>query len=173
MKKNLFATTIGLFASLIIYGQYTITTVRNPNIMTGYKYLTRTNHFTSFRYTRSYSISGDNFQTVYRLFHPRRGTQIFTIIATHYKSDQKVEVVTESVIDKVSEEINKEKTNYVIPSLAKFGFRGSVGTLRRKKIPDQLAVKFESAKFENVKVVNVLGSKKNNDYEFFILDENE
>ena len=171
MKKILLTLTIGLFATFITYGQTTKKAATTQSLMTGYQYLMSSNNFTSFKYSRTYSTSGDNFITKYKIYHPTKGTHILTIIATHFKSDQKVEVVTEDANGGIFAEMNKEQTTYETPSLAAFGFRGSVGALGGKKVPNQLAVKFTSAKFENVKVASVLGSQENNDFEFFILDE--
>ena len=171
MRKLLLTLTIGLFATSMTYGQTTKKATTAQTLMTGYQYLMSTNNFTSFKYSRTFSTSGDNFVTKYKIYHPVKGTYILTITATHYKSDKKVEVVIEDTNGGIFSEINKEETTYETPSLATFGFRGSVGALGGKKVPNQLAVKFTSAKFENVKIASVLGSHENNDFEFFVLDE--
>lgn len=139
--------------------------------MTGYQYLLSTNNFISFKYSRTFSTSGDTFITKYKIYHPTKGTYILTITATHYKNEKKVEVVIEDTNGGIFSEINKEETAYETPTLDVFGFRGSVGALGGEKVPNQLAVKFTSARFENVKVASVLGSHENNDFEFFVLDQ--
>jgi hypothetical protein len=171
MRKIILALTIGLVATFIAYGQSAKKTTTGQTLMTGYQYLMSTDNFTSFKYSRTYSTSGDNFITKYKIYHPIKGTYILTITATHYKDDKKVEVVIEDANGGIFSEINKEETTYEAPSMAMFGFRGSVGELGGTKVPNQLAVKFTSSKFENVKVVSVLGSHENDDFEFFVLDQ--
>ena len=171
MRKIILTLTVGLFATFIGYGQTTKKATPTQTLMTGYQYLMSTNNFTSFKYSRTFSTSGDNFITKYKIYHPTKGTHILTITGTHFKNDKKVEVVTEDADGGIFAEINKEETTYETPSLATFGFRGDVGALGGKKVPNQLAVKFTSTKFETLKVASVLGSHENNDFEFFVLDQ--
>ena len=84
--------------------------------------------------------------------------------------EKKVEVITEEADGGIFAQLNKEETTYDVPSLEVFGFRGNVGLLGGKKVPNQLAVKFSSSKLEYIKVLSVLGSNYNNDFEFFVLD---
>ena len=171
MRKIILTLTIGLFTTFTIFGQTTKKTTTAQTLMTGYQYLMSTDNFTSFKYSRTFSTSGDNFITKYKIYHPIKGTYILTITARHFKNDKKVEIVIEDTKGGIFSEINKEETTYETPSMATFGFRGSVGALGGKKVPNQLAVKFTSAKFENVKIASVLGSHENNDFEFFVLDK--
>ena len=171
MRKIILVLTIGLLATFITYGQTIKKTTSTQTLMTGYQYLMSTDNFTSFKYSRTFSTSGENFITKYKIYHPIKGTYILTITATHFKNDKKVEVVIEDTKGGIFSEINKEQTTYETPSMSTFGFRGSVGALGGKKVPNQLAVKFTSEKFENVKIASVLGSHENNDFEFFVLDK--
>jgi len=140
---------------------------------TGYAYILSSDEYIAIKYTRSYSGSGDEFLTKYVIFHPTKGYAWMTVTATHNKSSKTIKVGIDDTNESIFSHINDEETNYETASLAPFGFRGDVGVLGGKRVPNQLMVKFASGKFENVKVVHVLGSEKS-EFEntmYFILDE--
>lgn len=149
MRKFILTLTVGFLTTFMTYGQASKKVATSQVLMTGYQYLMSKNDFTSFKYSRILSAFGDNFITKYKIYHPVTGKYFLTITATHYKSEKKVEVVVEDANGGIFSDINKEETTYEIPTLAPFGFRGAVGGLGGKKVPNQLAVKFTNAKFEN------------------------
>ena len=138
----------------------------------GYQYLVSTDNYTRFNYTRTYSHSGGQYITTYKLYHPISGLHTITITATHYKFEKRVEVSVEYANGGLFSSINNEQVTYGTPTSTSFGFRGSVSALGGNRVPNQLEVKFSSSAFENVKVLSVAGSHENNDFEFFLLDKN-
>ena len=157
-----------LTASSISYGQ---AAHKAPVVFhTGYQYLTRTNQSTPFRYTRSFHGSGPVFTTIYKLYHPTRGTHFLTITAIHDKAAQKVVVEVADTKGSIFSPINQEETTYESAPVTGFGFRGAVGGLFGKHIPNQLGLQFTSRRAEQVKVLSVLGEHEDNEFEFFTLE---
>ncbi len=169
-NKLFLILTIAFSIALATFGQTTKKT-STQTFLKGYQYLVSSDNFTAFKYTRTYSSSGGNFITTYKIYHPTKGYHKLTITATHNPNNKKVVVTTEDVGGGIFAEMGSEETTYETPSLEPFGFRGSVGALSGNRVPNQLKVKFASAKFENIKVGQVMGSHENNDFEFFVLDD--
>lgn len=139
---------------------------------TGYEYVLNDNDFYPFKYTRSYSGSGNEFVTTYTIYHPTKGYAAYTVTATHFKTERKVVVSIDDAGGGLLAHINSEETTYETPSLTSFGFRGAVGALGGNRVPNQLYVKFVSEKFENVKVIHVNATEPgSNDFIFYVLDE--
>lgn len=149
-----------------------LTSAYSQTKYTGYQYVLNSDDYISFKYTREYKTDGENYLTIYKIYHPKKGHHAFTITATHYKADKKVKVDVEDAGGGIFAHINSEETTYETPSLEPFGFRGSVGALGGKRVPNQLMVKFVSNKFENVKVVHVNATEPGtNNFYFYVLDE--
>lgn len=140
---------------------------------TGYAYVLNSDDYVALKYTRTYSGSDNIFVTKYTIYHPKKGYAWVTVTATHNKTDKTVKISVDDTNESIFSHINDEETTYESLSLEPFGFRGAVGALGGKRVPNQLMVKFVSNKFENVKVVHVLGSEKSdfNNTMYFILDE--
>lgn len=161
--KGLLALTLILF----------VTNAYSQKKYTGYAYMLNSDDYVAIKYKRAYSGSGDEFVTKYTIYHPTKGYAWVTITATHNRADKTVKISVDDTNEGIFSHINDEETTYETPSLKAFGFRGSVGALEGKRVPNQLLVKFISNKFENVKVVHVLGSEKS-DFDntmYFVLDE--
>jgi TonB family protein len=137
---------------------------------TGSQYLTHTGRSTAFRYTRTFRATGPVFTTVYKLYHPTRGTHFLTIAAAHDKAAKKVVVEVADMQGSIFSQINQEETTYEGAPVTGFGFRGAVGGLFGNRIPDQLGLQFTSRRAEQVKVLSVLGAHEGNDFEFFTLE---
>jgi len=149
-----------------------LTSAYSQTKYTGYQYVLNSDDYISFKYTREYKTVGENYVTIYKIYHPTKGHHAFTITATHYTADKKVKVDVEDAGGGIFAHINSEETTYETPSLEPFGFRGSVGALGGKRVPNQLMVKFVSNKFENVKVVHVNATEPGtNNFYFYVLDE--
>ena len=148
-------------------------TYPNPTLYTGYAYVLSSDDYIAIKYNRTYSGSSDLFVTKYTIYHPTKGYAWMTVTATHDKINKKVDVSIDDTNEGVFSHINDETTSYENASVEPFGFRGAVGALSGKRVPNQLEVKFVSNKFENVKVIHVLGSDKTdfNNTMYFILDE--
>ena len=140
---------------------------------TGYAYVLNSDDYVAVKYTRAYSGSGNEFVTKYTIYHPTKGYAWITVLATHNIANKTVKISVDDTNEGIFSHINDEETTYETPSLEAFGFRGSVGALAGKRVPNQLMVRFVSNKFENVKVVHVLGSEKAdfNNTMYFVLDE--
>ena len=170
MKHLMTKTLKGLLAlTLILF----VSTAYSQTKYTGYAYVLNSDDYVTIKYTREYSGSGDEFVTKYTIYHPTKGYAWITVTATHNRADKTVKISVDDTNEGIFSHINDEETTYETPSLEAFGFRGSVGALAGKRVPNQLMVKFVSNKFENVKVVHVLGSEKSdfNNTMYFVLDE--
>lgn len=170
MKHLMTKTLKGLLAlTLILF----VSTAYSQTKYTGYAYVLNSDDYVTIKYTRAYSGSGDEFVTKYTIYHPTKGYAWITVTATHNRADKTVKISVDDTNEGIFSHINDEETTYETPSLEAFGFRGSVGALAGKRVPNQLMVKFVSNKFENVKVVHVLGSEKSdfNNTMYFVLDE--
>lgn len=163
-------TLKGLFTiSLLLL----MTNTYSQTKFTGYAYVLNSDDYVAIKYTRAYSGLGDEFVTKYTIYHPTKGYAWITVTATHNIATKTVKVSVDDTNESIFSHINDEKATYETPSLEPFGFRGTVGALGGKRVPNQLMVKFVSNKFENVKVVHVLGSEKSdfNNTMYFVLDE--
>lgn len=170
MKHLMTKTLKGLLAlTLILF----VSTAYSQTKYTGYAYVLNSDDYVTIKYTRAYSGSSDEFVTKYTIYHPTKGYAWITVTATHNRADKTVKISVDDTNEGIFSHINDEETTYETPSLEVFGFRGSVGALAGKRVPNQLMVKFVSNKFENVKVVHVLGSEKSdfNNTMYFVLDE--
>jgi len=163
-KKIIVTVIMILFTVTLSFGQKKI-------YLTGYQFLTSTGQYTSFKYTREYSGSGDEFLTTYTIYHPAKGTPSVIIKATHNVSQKKITVTVEDANGGMFAHINTEEKTYTTPSLEPFGIGGAVRMLGGDNVPNQLMVKFVSSKYENIKVCHIAGSHENSDFEFFVLDD--
>lgn len=169
--KHLFKIIFkGLFTLSLIFF---INNVYSQTTLSGFAYLLSSDDYIAIKYTREYSNSGDNFVTKYVINHPTKGFPWIKVTATHNKVAKTVNVSVDDTNEGFFSNINEEKSDYETASLEPFGFRGAVGSLGGKRVPNQLMIKFVSDKFENVKVVHVLGSRKTdiNNAIYFVLDE--
>lgn len=158
----------------IIYFLISVAFIFNVKAQTkfsGYQYLVSSDSYLAIKYTRSYTNTSDTFKTVYKIYHPTKGHHAITITATHIKSQKSITVDVEDAGGGIFSHINSESTKYEEPSMEWFGFRGAVGAMGGKRVPNQLTLKFVSNKYENVKVVHIAGAHENNDFEFFVMDE--
>lgn len=170
MKRTITKAIKGLMTiSLVIL----MTNAYSQTKYTGYAYVLNSDDYVAVKYTRAYSGSGDEFVTKYTIYHPTKGYAWITVTATHNQANKTVKISVDDTNEGIFSHINDEETTYETPSLEAFGFRGTVGALAGKRVPNQLMVKFVSNKFENVKVVHVLGSEKSdfNNTIYFVLDE--
>jgi hypothetical protein len=92
-------------------------------------YVMNIDDYVSFKYTRSYSTSGNNFVTTYQVYSPTNGRLYQIITATHIVSESKIVVDIKDANGGIFAHINKEQTTYDTPTLEAFGFRGSAGML--------------------------------------------
>ena len=136
---------------------------------TGYYYSVNLDDYTSFKYTREYKENGSVYKTIYKIYHPTKGTHIYTVIAEHFKSKKKIVVKSLNSDGGTFALLNEEETTYDKPSMEFFGYGGIYAVASDS--PNQLMVKFISNKYENIKVAHLFASKRNSDYHFFILDE--
>ncbi|WP_160328230.1 energy transducer TonB [Solirubrum puertoriconensis] len=121
------------------------------------------------RYTRTLRQTGGRYITVYRILHPRSGAPALLITATHNPIDKTIRVEIEAAGGGLFTHINTETLEYDEPPRGAFGFRGAVGALGGRAMPDQLAVQFLSAQHEHIKVLSVLGLHED-DHEFWVLE---
>ena len=125
-----------------------------------------------FEYSVSTLFSEGVYKTVYKVFRPGSNKNRYTITASHFKDLKKVvvEVNDEQYILTVM--TGREETIYDEPTLALFGFRGTLGILD-KAAPSQLAVQFLSGRYDYVKVLRFLGSSVDGIFQFFIFSESD
>jgi hypothetical protein len=171
MRLFVFLLFLQSFTALNTFGQGARKTNSKAGLLTGYQYRLSRDSYTSFKYSRVYSSADGEFITTYKIFHPANGRYVYTVIATHNKIEQTVKVLIKDTSGGIFSRVNDESTDYETPSLSPFGIRGDVALLAGDKVPNQLAVKFVNAKYENVKVLSVAGSRDNNDFVFYILEK--
>ncbi len=163
MKKCsviLLVTLISIFSLNCIYGQ-------KKGI--GQTYDVERDRFYSFRYTREYKENGDNYITIYTIYHPITNRHSHTITATNYKSEKLIVVSVDDAKGNIFSHIREEKTTYEIPSEEIFGFRGVCGELAGDRCPNQLSVGFVSDRYENVNVFEVASSRpESSNFHFFV-----
>lgn len=141
--------------------------------LTGLVYDLKSDDYYSIKYNRKYSGTDNEFVTKYTIYHPTKGYAWMTVTATHDKMKKEIKVSVDDTNEGIFSHINDEEIKYDSASIEPIGSRGMAGVLGGKRIPNQITVKFVSAKYENVKVVHIMGSAKSefsNAY-YFILDE--
>jgi hypothetical protein len=171
MKKNstLFAILIILVLSNTGFGQKKKTTSIK---LTGREYDLNDDVYVPFKYTRSFSMSADNFITTYKIYNPHTGDLFQIITATNIVSEKKVVVDVVDANGGMFAHIHSEETSYQSPSLEPFGFRGSAGAIGGNRVPNQLMVKFLNNKFQYIKVMNIDATPSDTDNYFdYILDK--
>lgn len=163
MKKHLFTTILLVLIYIQVSGQQFKGQQRIYNDYGVSNYNTL--------YSRTMYEGEGQYITVYKVYSLSR-EHIVTIKATHQKDIKKVSV---SVVDPnggVFSHINTEETDYEEPSMGPFGIRGSHALLAGGKVPFQLALKFLSDKFENVKVVSVSAKRPGtNEFIYYIFND--
>jgi hypothetical protein len=141
---------------------------------TGY-YCTGLDDLTPIKYTREYTEVADTFITTYKIYSPTYGHYL-NITATHYKPEKKIVVSIDDITVSIGGHIHTEEITYDTPSMKMFGRRGSFQSMfdAQGRLPNDLALKFVSKKYENVKVVNITRGVDYSDgsTSWYILDEN-
>ena len=138
---------------------------------TGYQYTVNSDEVIKFKYTREYIEEEDLYTTIYKIYDLDKGKHAITVTAVHYKPEKRVVVEVEDASGGFFSDMNKEETTYEEPSSEPFGFRGSIGALIGKKVPNQLKVKFVSEKYENIKVMDIMSLREYGTYQFLVLDD--
>lgn len=160
--------------SVCIFLLTVIPSIHGQTFHKGYVYHLGYDDYYPFKYTREYQEEENIYTTIYKLYHPQKGSHNYTITAVHDKLKKNVKVDIEKIGGGIFfSEIREEETSYEVASMKPFGFRGNIGVLGGNKVPNQLMVKFVSNKYENVKIVHVFGTPKvtPDDWYFYILDE--
>jgi len=152
-----FSITICLMISTVIFSQ---------KIQTCYLYSVSSDSYQKFNYTISIDSSDGEYVTAYSIY--QNGKVRYKCIAKHYMNEQRVVVEVSDEKYFLSDMFNKEETTYGTATLKAFGFRGNVGALTNDDIPNQLALKFMSSKYQHVKVLSVLASYSDGDFKFFV-----
>jgi len=114
---------------------------------TGNAYVLNSDDYVTIKYARGYKGSGDEFVTKYTIYHPTKGYAWITVTATHNRANKMVKISVDDTNEGIFSHINDKETTYQTPSLEAFGFRGTVGALAGKRVPNQLMVKFVSNKY--------------------------
>ena len=168
-NKALLIFTIIFSIAFVTFGQ-TAKKESTQTFLKGNRYFVFADELIAFNYTRTYSRSGGNFITTYKIYDPADGMHDLTITATHDPNTKKVVVMKEYADPKTYAPMGSEETTYDAASLEPFGVKGSDGESSDIN-PHQLKVKFTSSKFENINVCQILALRKSNDTEFFLLDD--
>ncbi len=123
-------------------------------------------------YTREYKESGDTFITFYKIYSSRYGHYL-NITATHYKSEKKIVVSIDDITVKVGGHISTQEITYEEPSLKMFGRQGSFKARfdAQNLLPNDLALKFVSKKFENIKVLQIVKDSNLDSMKWYLLDQ--
>lgn len=137
---------------------------------TGY-FCTGVGKFAPFKYTRKYTESGDTFITLYKISN--KYGYYLNIKATHFKSQKKIVVDIDDISVKIYGHISTQEYVYEEPSLKWFGRQGSFKANfdAQNVLPNELALKFISGRFENVKVIHISKDTNMNSTKWYILDE--
>lgn len=137
-------------------------------------FCTGVNEFSPIKYTREYKQEGsDKFITIYKISSARNGYYL-NISATHYKSEKKVVVeIYDVTVPKEYGHISTQEVEYEEPSLKMFGRQGSFKAMfdNQNVLPNEIAVKFVSGKYENVKIVHIAKDTGMNSTKWYVLDE--
>jgi hypothetical protein len=161
-KPNKMNKSILLFCALLF-----VITATSQKLQKCSLYSFASDSYQQFNYSVSYSGTDGLFATTYYIYNSKRRVK-YKVVATHVKGEKRVTVSVTDEQSILGEMFNYEKTEYQTPTLKPFGFRGNVGGLGGKHVPNQLTVKFVSAKYEHVQVLSVLGSYANGDFKFFV-----
>jgi len=138
----------------------------SQKIQTCYLYSLNSDSHQKFNYTVAIDSSESEYNTTYLIYQD--GKVRYKCVATHYKNEQKVVVEVSDQKYFLSDMNNKEEATYDTTTLKPFGFRGNIGALTGKHVPNQLGVKFMSSKFQHVKVLSVLASYADGNFQFFV-----
>jgi hypothetical protein len=129
-------------------------------------------------YTRSYTKAGKQvFVTTYKIYNAEHKQNVAIVTATHNKAKKTIEVSVRDMAAPGAPVVNVEKTGYETPYMGLFGSGGKVGAIgnatSRGTSPSQLAVKFASKKYDQVKVVSVAGAHEQTNVRLsvYLLDE--
>ena len=144
----------------IVFTIMTIATVNGQTTKyTGY-FCTGMNELSPFKYTREYKQDGDNYITLYKIYSPTEGYYL-NITATHYKSENKIIISIDDITVKVGGHVSTQELTYEEPSVKIFGWPGMFKETydAQNVLPNELALKFVSNKFQNVKVVSIVNMK--------------
>jgi hypothetical protein len=137
---------------------------------TGY-FCTGVNENTPFQYSKEYIEKKDTFITLYKIYSYNYGYYL-NITATHYKTEKKTVVSIDDITVKTNGHISSQEITYENPSMTPFGivgyFKATVDAQNR--LPDQLALKFFSSKFENVNIISVVKDDNLNSLKWYVLD---
>ena len=139
---------------------------------TGY-FCTGVNQLSPFKYTREYKQEGsDTFITLYKIYSATNGYYL-NITATHYKSEKKIVVNIDDITIKIGGHISTQEITYNELSLTLFGRPGRFKEMydAQNVLPHELALKFVSNKFENVKIANVSRDVHGANLTWYVLDE--
>ncbi|MDP2303662.1 MAG: hypothetical protein Q8N03_14685 [Ignavibacteria bacterium] len=169
MKKKIKIILLLFIVTIFFFNQDIYTQTK----YTGY-FCTGLNKLTSIKYTREYTQVADTFITTYKIYDPTYGYYL-NITATHYKPEKKIVVSLDDVTVSIGGHINTEEIEYETPSMKIFGRRGSFQSMfdAQGRLPNDLALKFVSKKFENVKVAHITRGVDYSDgsTSWYILDE--
>jgi hypothetical protein len=139
---------------------------------TGY-FCTGVNEFSPFKYSREYKNENDTtYVTLYKIYSPTDGYYL-NIKATHYTTKKQVVVDIDDISIKVGGHISTQEIFYEEPSLKMFGRQGSFKASfdAQNVLPNELALKFLSEKYQNIKVVYVVKDNSFNATKWYVLDE--
>ncbi|MEX0811101.1 MAG: hypothetical protein WD048_02715 [Chitinophagales bacterium] len=167
--KNLMTKTFKGLMTLTL-----ILLMSNAYSQTKYKgyFCTGVNEFSPIQYTREYKEEGDTYTTIYKIYSSRNGYYL-NITATHYKSEKRVVVDIDDITVKVGGHISTQEVSYDEPSMKMFGRQGAFKAQfdAQNVLPNEIAVKFVSSKYENVKVVHIAKDTGMNSTKWYVLDE--
>lgn len=152
---------------------FTFNSVFCQAIQKGLIYVLKTDEYIPVKYSKKYTKTTNEFITKYIILHPTKGYPWLTVTAVHNRSTKTIKVNIDDLRGSVFSHITDEIISYEIASGSLLGFRGDVGILAGNRVPNQLMVQFASSVFENINVINVLGSEKS-DFDhtiYFILDK--
>jgi len=138
----------------------------SQKIQTCYLYSLKEDSYQNYNCTVSIDSSENQYVTTYSIYENSKIR--YKCVATHFKVEKKIVVEVTDQKYLLSDMSNMEEAKYDTPSLKAFGFRGSVGALTGKHVPNQLAVKFMSSKYQHVKLMSVLASYSDGDFKFFV-----
>lgn len=170
-QKTITKKTVGLLTILLIL-LTTNTFSQTTTKFTGY-FCTGVNEFSPFKYTREYKKEGDGvFITLYKIYSSTNGYYL-NIKATHYKSEKRIVVDIDDITVKEFGHISTQEITYDEPSLKMFGRQGAFKAKfdAQNVLPNELAIKFVSTKYENIKVVNIVKDSQMNSTKWYVLDE--
>lgn len=111
------------------------------------------------RYTAKYIMEDDTYVTVYKVYE--YGNKVaHTVKAYHDKNKKEVKVEVDEGNGCLLCWISEAETDYDVPDRKLFGYRG-MSALLQDHVPNQIAVKFVSNKYEHVKVRDIYATPTN------------